>query len=317
MDIKQILTPIAVLGGLGIIFAAFLSFASRVFHVKVDRRVAAVREALPGANCGACGYPGCDGLAEQIALHDGPVNGCPVGGASVAEAIAEIMGKTAVAEDKKVACVLCQGNNERAKNRFDYDGIDSCDSANALHGGQKACGYGCLGFGDCYKVCGFGAIRIENGLAIIDPEKCTSCGLCIDACPKHIIEFVPYEQKYIVKCKSHDNGKDTRAKCAVGCIGCSICVRQSEPGTYEVDNFLAHYCSGSGLDGSTGMMKCPTKAIYPGLIERKEAPKPPKKTPEEIAAAKAKAAEAAAAKAAAAEAPAEEAKVSQDSEQEA
>lgn len=283
MDIKIILIAVLVLAALGSILAAFLSYASKVFHVKVDRRVAAVREALPGANCGACGFPGCDGLAEEIALRDGPINGCPVGGAPVAEAIAEIMGKTAVAGEKNVACVMCQGDNERAKNKFNYDGITSCSAANALHGGQKSCSYGCLGFGDCKAVCEFGAISIENGLAVIDKEKCTSCGLCISACPKAIIELIPYAQDVIVKCKSHDNGKETRSKCSVGCIGCQICVKMSEPGAFSFENFLAKREFASGADPAKGLEKCPTKAIFPGLELKAKA------EAEKAAAAKAKA----------------------------
>ena len=123
---QSVINPVLVTGVLGLIFGVVLSFASKVFHVKVDRRVEAVRAALPGANCGACGFPGCDGLATEIALNDGPVDACPVGGAPVAAQVAEIMGKVADPGSKMVACVMCQGDNDRAKERFDYNGPRDC-----------------------------------------------------------------------------------------------------------------------------------------------------------------------------------------------
>ena len=259
---QSVLNAVAVTGGLGLVFGVALSFASRVFHVKVDRRVEAVRAALPGANCGACGFPGCDGLAAEIALNDGPVNACPVGGEPVAIKIAEIMGKTADASSKEVACVMCQGNYDRAEERFEYDGPKDCRVNASLAGGSKACTYGCLGDGTCKEYCQFGAIEIINGLAVIDKEKCTACRKCVEVCPKKIIDMVPYAQEVMVKCKSLDAGKEVRSKCKVGCIACQICVKQA-PGAYVIENNLSR-TTGEG-EPMLAVEKCPTKCIYPGL----------------------------------------------------
>ena len=265
---SEILNPVLVLGVIGFIFAILLSIASNVFAVEVDPKVEAIRSALPGANCGACGFPGCDGLSAAIAEGRAPVSACSVGGQPVAEVIAEIMGSDADGVEKQVAVVLCQGDCEKAKEKFIYDGIQDCRAANSVQGGSKACSYGCLGCGTCKEVCGFGAIEIIDGIAVIDKEKCTSCGKCIEVCPKRIIELVPYKQEYIVKCKSMDNGKDVRAKCSIGCIGCQICVKNCPKEAITFDNNLAKIDYGKCINCSICAEKCPTKAIYPGMSKR-------------------------------------------------
>ncbi|MDO5689207.1 MAG: RnfABCDGE type electron transport complex subunit B [Tissierellia bacterium] len=270
---SSIIIPVLALGALGIAFAALLSYASHVFHVAVDRRVEEVREALPGANCGACGYPGCDGLAAAIALDGAPINACPIGGQALVDALAEIMGQTAEAAAKEVAVVLCQGDKSRAKDKFEYDGIADCRAIAGHHGGNKICFYGCLGGGSCKDACQFDAIEMVNGLAIVDPEKCTSCRKCVDACPKHIIEMLPYEQKSMVKCKSKDAGKIVRGACTVGCIGCKICVKQYPEG-FVVENWLAtatyDIANPDQEKLELAIDKCPTKCIHPGLERKAE-----------------------------------------------
>ncbi len=272
-NINTILMPVAVLGGLGIAFAALLSYASKVFHVAVNRKVEEVRNALPGANCGACGFPGCDGLAKAIALDGAPIDKCPIGGQALIEDLARIMGQEAVEAAKEVAVVLCQGTNERASNKYNYEGIADCRSIAALQEGNKTCSYGCLGGGTCKDVCQFGAIEMVDGLAIIDKDKCTACLKCVEACPKHIIEMYPYDMDSVVKCKSHDPGKAVRAACKVGCIGCKICVKQYPEG-FEVEDFLAtavydpDNVDVEALDNA--IAKCPTKCIYPGLERKAE-----------------------------------------------
>lgn len=273
-NINNIIIPVAVLGGLGVAFAALLSYASKVFHVAVNRKVEEVRNALPGANCGACGFPGCDGLAKAIALDGAPINKCPIGGQALIDALAVIMGQDAVESSKQVAVVLCQGTNERAGNKYDYEGIADCRSIAALQGGNKTCSYGCLGGGTCKDVCQFGAIQMIDGLAVIDKDKCTACLKCVEICPKQIIEMVPYEMESVVKCKSHDAGKVVRAACKVGCIGCKICEKQYPDG-FKVENFLAtavydpENVDIEALDNA--IAKCPTKCIYPGLERKAEA----------------------------------------------
>ena len=177
MDTNAIIYAMVSIGGLGIVFGAILGFASKIFAVDEDPRVGQVLECLPGANCGGCGYPGCGGLATAIVEGRAPVNACAVGGASAASAIAEVMGVVAEEKEPTVAFVKCGGTCDKAQNKYDYDGISDCVMAAQLAGKtSKACAYGCMGLGSCVKACQFGAIKIENGVAVVDPDVCVSCG---------------------------------------------------------------------------------------------------------------------------------------------
>lgn len=265
---NAILNPFLVLGGLGLLFGIALSLASKAFAVDVDPKVEAIREVLPGANCGACGFPGCDGLADAIAKGKAPVNGCKVGGENVANKIGDIMGVKADAGEKFVAKVMCQGSSCNANQKYIYNGIEDCKAANIVAGGSKSCQYGCLGYGTCKSVCQFGAIEIVDGTAEIDPEKCTSCGQCIEACPKGIIKLVPYKQKVIIKCSSREFGKTVKDKCKIGCIGCQMCVKTCPKEAIVFENNLARIdyekCVGCGLCAQ----KCPTGAIWTSLKKK-------------------------------------------------
>lgn len=227
--VEKILFPVLSLGGMGLIFAIGLALAYKKFEVKADPKVESIREVLPGANCGACGYPGCDGFATAVAIGEAPTTGCPVGGPSVVEDICNILGVEADMADETVAKVLCQGDMDNAKDKYIYRGIADCAAANMLSDGPKSCSYGCLGLGSCVKVCQFDAIHInDRGIAVVDEEKCTACGLCVEACPKDLIEMVPKRNLVQVTCISQDRGKDVRGHCSVGCIGCQICVKACE-----------------------------------------------------------------------------------------
>lgn len=264
---NDILNPMLVLGGLGFTFAVLLSIASQVFAVKIDPKVDEVRNALPGANCGACGYPGCDGLASAIVDGRAATNACSVGGNPVAEKVADIMGVNSVNVDRKVATVLCQGDCDKAKQKYIYDGIEDCRVENILQRGSKACSFGCLGCGTCMDICPFDAIHMENGIAVVDKDKCTACMKCIEICPKKIIELVPYDNNFIVKCMSEEKGKEVKSKCDVGCIGCQICVKNCPVDAFTFENNLAKIdyekCINCGICAS----KCPTGAIFPGKQE--------------------------------------------------
>jgi electron transport complex protein RnfB len=260
-----IIYPVSVLGGLGLLFGIILSIASKVFAVKVDPKVEEIRKVLPGANCGACGFPGCDGLASAIAAGKAPVNGCSVGGKPVAEKVANIMGVNAAETERYVATVLCQGDCDKAKEKYKYDGIQDCRAQNILAGGSKSCSYGCLGCGTCKDVCEYGAISIVDGIAVIDKEKCVSCKACIGACPKGIIELVPYDQEVIVKCKSNDPGKIARGNCSIGCIGCQMCVRNCPQDAFVFENNLAKIDYTKCVNCGICAEKCPTKAIWSSL----------------------------------------------------
>lgn len=263
----EIMNPMIVLGGLGFAFAIILSIASNVFAVEIDPKVERVREALPGANCGACGFPGCDGLASAIVEGIAPVTACSVGGQPVAEEVADIMGVNASNVERNVATVLCQGSCGKAKQKFIYDGIKDCRAENILQGGSKACSFGCLGCGTCKDVCAFDAIEMIDGVAVINKDKCTACMKCIEVCPKSIIELVPYEKQFVVKCKSKETGKEVRGKCSIGCIGCQICVKNCPVEAFTFENNLAKINYDICINCGVCAEKCPTKAIYAGLTK--------------------------------------------------
>ena len=209
---------------LGVLFGVILTIADKKFKVEVDPRVEAVRACLGGANCGACGYAGCDAFADAVVAGKAPVNGCSPSGAKGAEAIAAIMGVSAEAEERKVARVICQGDCGVAKERYNYDGYTSCATAAGLAGGPKMCRFACIGLGDCAQACAFGAIKIADGLAHIDEEKCVACGQCANICPRGVIALKPVNETVIVSCRNTDSGREARAACMKACIACGRCI---------------------------------------------------------------------------------------------
>ena len=261
MSTLGIVLAAAIVGLLGLIIGILLGIVGKVFEVEVDEKEVAVRECLPGNNCGGCGYAGCDALAAAIAKGEASASACPVGGAAAATQIAEIMGAE-VDLTRYVAYVHCCGTPENASSRYTYIGNASCREAVTLNaGGSKACGYGCLGLGSCVAACEFDAIHIVNGIARVDKEECKGCSACVKACPKKLIDLVPYEQKVFVRCSSNDKGKAVKAACKVGCIGCGLCKKNCEAGAIEIVNNLAviDYTKCVGCGKCTE--KCPTKAI--------------------------------------------------------
>lgn len=258
---SSIITAVLVVGIIGLVFGLLLALAAVIFKVEVDERVEKIEEVLPGANCGACGYAGCSAYAHAVVEKGAPVDCCGVGGGNVAQQIGGIMGKAIGADSPKVARVLCGGDCEKAKEKYEYYGVLDCNAANKLAGGQKACSYGCLGFGTCREVCKFGAISIVNGIAVIDEEKCTACGMCAKACPKHIIDIMPKDKEVIVRCKNRKSGKEVNASCQVGCIACKICEKNCPQQAITVNNNLAEIdyqkCTSCGVC----IEKCPKKVI--------------------------------------------------------
>ena len=207
MNIGAIIAATVLVAAVGLFIGVFLGVAGKKFAVEVDEKEVAVREALPGNNCGGCGYPGCDGLAAAIAKGEAPVNGCPVGGEPVGKVIAAIMGQEVVETARQVAYVKCAGTCEKTKDNYEYTGVEDCEMMAFIPGGgAKSCTYGCLGFGSCVKACPFEAIDVVNGVAVVDKEACKACGKCVAKCPKHLIELVPYEQTTFVQCSSHAKG---------------------------------------------------------------------------------------------------------------
>lgn len=290
--VNSILIPILIVGGLGLIFGVLLGIASRVFAIEEDERIPLLLEALPGANCGGCGFAGCAAYAEAICKDGVKANMCPVGGEKTTEKISEIMGIESESKDKLVARVLCNGTPERSLQKYNFDGPLDCNSAARLGGGEKMCNYGCLGFGTCVHVCKFDAISIENGVAYINIDKCVACGACAEACPKNIIKLLPLKSKYTITCRSVERGKVTRHDCSVGCIGCGICAKACPKDAITVSDNLAVIDPNKCINCGICAQKCPQKTINKvtpeGLVRPEAKPQKPKLTPEQIEELKAK-----------------------------
>ncbi|MFW6006436.1 MAG: RnfABCDGE type electron transport complex subunit B [Bacillota bacterium] len=250
------------MGGIAAILAAGLGFASNVFKVEVDERIEEVDEVLPAANCGACGYAGCNSFAEAVVNGEAEVDGCPVGGEEVAEKIAKILGVESKTGTEKVAQLLCKGGINKTKLDLKYKGIETCKAAATINAGAKSCQYGCMSFGDCVEVCPFDAIELnEQGLPEIDFDKCTGCGKCVDACPRDILVLAPEDAENHIRCSSHDSGNIVRKICEVGCIGCGICAKTCPVDAITMEDNLAvidyEKCINCGLCAE----KCPTGTI--------------------------------------------------------
>ncbi len=218
--------PVVLLPVIGIIAGVVLGLANHFMAVKENEKVKALREALPGANCGGCGFSGCNQYAE--ALAESPnlrTNLCPVGGDAVAARISEILGVAASKTEPKCAVVRCVGSKDVAHTVADYEGIDSCLAASMLYNGGKGCRFGCLGYGDCAGVCDTGALSVRNGVAVVEPSLCVACGKCVKACPKQLIALVKAGERPYVPCRNTDKGADTKRVCSVGCLGCRMCAK--------------------------------------------------------------------------------------------
>lgn len=265
----EIIIATAVLGGIGIIIGVLLGIAGEKLQVEVDEKELQVRELLPGNNCGGCGFPGCDGLAKAIASGEAAVDSCPVGGVAVANQISEVMGVDLEESEKRVAFVRCGGTCEKSKKKYNYYGIEDCAKAViAPGGGDKGCSYGCLGYGSCVRECLFDAIHIIDGIPIVDKEKCVACGKCIKACPKNLIEMIPYSAEYQVQCMSNDKGKEVKLVCDAGCIGCKLCTRVCESDAITVENNLAKIDYDKCINCGKCAEKCPVKIIkYSSTID--------------------------------------------------
>lgn len=259
--ITTIAVPAAVFGGLSLVFGALLALAARIFEVKVDPKITEVRAALPGANCGACGFAGCDGLAVAIVAGTSQPNDCPVGGEATAAEVARIMGVTMTNTVSYTARVACGGLNGCTRQKYQYEGMRNCTAAAGLHNGPKACTFGCLGFGDCVAACPFGAIAIIDGVAKIVEANCKSCEKCVAACPKKLISMVPRGKNYLVNCRSTQKGPAVKKACDVGCIGCGKCVKVCPSSAITLANNLARIdpllCTNCG----ECVKACPTDAI--------------------------------------------------------
>ena len=265
----EYLLPIGFFVLLSAVAGILLTIAGKIFSVKTDETVEKIMEALPGANCGGCGYSGCAALAEAISHGDAAITKCTVGGAEVAKKIAEIMGVEAASAVRMRAQVMCSGTHDLAKKKYVYEGVSDCVAATKIGGGDRLCPNGCVGLGTCVAACPFDAISVENGVAVDDYTKCKGCGGCANVCPKGIIKLIPFDSKHWVGCMSDNVGKITRQMCDVGCIACKICEKNCPTGAITVDNCMAHidYSKCTGCDICVD--KCPRHIIWSGEVQGK------------------------------------------------
>ena len=224
---------------IGAVCAIMLVLASKFFAVEENEMTQKVRDCLPGANCGACGYAGCDGYAKAMAEDREKPNLCIPGGDTVAKQLSDVLGVDFEDVAAQVAVVHCNGNRSTAKAKNDYEGIRTCAAAKLYYGGQGSCVNGCIGFGDCVEACPQNAICVDNGVARVDTRSCVGCGVCISACPKGLISLMADKESVLVLCKNTEKGAVVRGQCESGCIGCKKCEKNCETGAIKVVNNLA------------------------------------------------------------------------------
>lgn len=267
ININDILIALGVVAGVALVLGVLLAVVSRFFAIKEDQRVKAVRACLPGVNCGACGYKGCDDYAVAVANGTAKPNLCVPGAEATANELGVILGVQIEAPEDLVAFVHCNGNCDATSKKAAYDGISSCKAASMLYGGPESCQFGCLGLGDCMKSCPSGAICIKDGVACINTALCIGCGMCADVCPKHIISLIPQETEAVVACSNTQKGADARKTCKNACIGCKKCEKECEFGAITVTNNLAQIdydkCKGCGKCAKA----CPTGAMKQVFFE--------------------------------------------------
>jgi len=259
---SDILNAVWVLAALGAVSAVLLIIASKYMRVPVDEKFPKIREKLPGANCGACGYAGCDGYAAALASgEEKAINRCVPGSDAVAKELSELLGVAYVEVVDQVAVVRCRGDCNSTSARADYQGIESCAAAKLAFGGTGACIFGCMGFGDCVKVCPEHAIVLRDGLARINSAACVGCGMCVKTCPNSVIMLMADVNKVVVTCRNRDKGALTHKECSKGCIACRKCERECPASAITVKDNLAvidyEKCTGCGHCAQV----CPVGAI--------------------------------------------------------
>lgn len=263
MSPAAVLSAAAILAGVGLVFGVLIALASRKLKVWEDPRIDGVSDLLPGANCGACGYPGCRGFAEACVAGKAQPAGCTVMSPDARADVAAYLGVDAGEADRRVARLLCAGGSDVAPRKAEYRGIRSCGAAVAVGGGGKGCAWGCLGLADCAVACGFDAIVMgPTGLPVVDVEKCTACGDCVEACPLGLFAVLPLDARLLVQCRSLLEGDAATGVCAVACNACGRCVADAAPGLIRVERGLAVVDYGRiALQDAAAAARCPTGAI--------------------------------------------------------
>lgn len=259
----DILIPVLTLTGLGLVFGVGLAIAAKKFCVAIDPRIGKIFSRLPGANCGACGMPGCMAFAEELIHGRCTVEQCVVAKEEARREIAAMLGVEEKARAKAAAVLHCNGGNIRVKDKFDYRGPKDCIAANYLMQGPKECVYGCIGYGTCVRICPFGAITMnQECLPIVDMDECRACNKCVLACPKKLFTLVSVKQNVYVACSSNDLGKDTKAVCCVGCIACRMCEKACKFDAIHVIDNLAVIDYNKCTSCAECVKVCPMKTIW-------------------------------------------------------
>ncbi len=233
----MLIYSVLILFGVGLTAGAILAIASHVFHVEEDPRIEAVMDALPGANCGGCGYAGCEGYAIAVIKHkEIAANLCVAGSAETTIAVGKLSGKAVTEADPLVSVRRCEKLDGDVARRFKYVGLPACTAAAAMGSGLgvDACPYSCLGLGDCVRVCPFDALELEDDLVRVNLARCTGCGKCVHACPRNLLELIPQRARVMVFCSTEKKAKEVIEACKVGCISCSLCVKKCPAGAVEI-----------------------------------------------------------------------------------
>ena len=273
MSIGAIVIAAVVLGVMGLIFGALLGVTGRVFAIETNPKIGELRAVLPGANCGACGFPGCDGYASAVAEGKAEIGMCAPGGADAAAKMGAIMGIAAGVGARQVATVACQGYGDHCAPKAEYEGLHDCVAASLVNSGTKACQYACLGLGTCERVCPFDAIHVDpvKKIAVVDEEKCQACKKCVAACPQHVLVMRPAERAVSVGCHNPEKGMALKEKCDRACVACEACVKACPFGAIQMENGVPV----TDYELCVGCMACvdacPTGAMEGNLKARKEA----------------------------------------------
>lgn len=252
-----------IVGILGLVLGLGLAIAEKKLAVEKDPKLEELEAAMPGANCGGCGFAGCQAYADAVFSGAAPAGLCSPGGEALARRMGEILGIEVEVKERMVAFVFCSGSIETTTSDYAYKGMKDCNAAALLQGGPSGCKEGCLRLGSCMVVCPAGAIRYdEKGRVVVDKEKCIGCGKCVAVCPKNVIRMVPYTAEWLCACSNHEPGGKVRKTCKVGCIGCKMCETKVEGSPFKVESFLSvndYHSDQSAAEAAAGI--CPQKCI--------------------------------------------------------
>ncbi|MCI5667495.1 MAG: RnfABCDGE type electron transport complex subunit B [Oscillospiraceae bacterium] len=268
--LSAVLIAVGVLVAVGLVCALILVIAAKFFAVKVDEKEQKLRACFPGANCGACGFTGCDGYAKALAEDPTlPANLCVPGGEATAKQLGEVLGVSVEAAARKVAFIHCNGTCENTTEKYDYQGIRTCAAVKLFYGGDCACTTGCMGYGDCARACPSNAIYFDNGVNRVDPAKCTGCGKCTKVCPNSVISLIPVDANTVITCNNKEKGAVATKQCSNSCIGCRKCEKTCTNGAITVIENFAHIDYTKCTGCKTCVDVCPRHTIK--IVDLKQA----------------------------------------------